>query len=72
MKNKILSWTTLRICYDIHMKDKQLFLRSNTNCLIAHVEMSKNKLFILTIKHDVAQCFKNLCERFLMTWTFEL
>ena len=73
MKSNILSLGQLfEKDYDIHMKNKKLYLRNNTNDLIAQVEMSKNKMFILDIRNDVAECFKAYVKDTSWLWHLRL
>ncbi|KAK4269964.1 hypothetical protein QN277_023055 [Acacia crassicarpa] len=59
MKNNILSLgQLLEKGYDVHLKNNTLSLRDNQNKLIAKVPMSRNRMFLLNIQHDIAKCFK--------------
>ncbi|PKU82133.1 hypothetical protein MA16_Dca004151 [Dendrobium catenatum] len=43
---------------DIHMKDKKLTIKNNSNELIAQMEMTRNRMFILNIKNGVMKYLK--------------
>ncbi|PKU80617.1 hypothetical protein MA16_Dca026419 [Dendrobium catenatum] len=59
MKSNILSLgQLLEKGFDIHMKDKKLTIKNNSNELIAQVEMTRNRMFILNIKNGVMKCLK--------------
>ena len=59
MKNNILSLgQLLEKGYDIHLKENNLFLRDDKSNLIAKVPMTKNRMFLLNIQHDVPKCLK--------------
>ncbi|GAB2283017.1 hypothetical protein Dimus_039573 [Dionaea muscipula] len=61
MKTNILSLGQLvEKGYNVVMKDRVLILRNEENKLIAHVKMTKNRLFVMNIRHDVARCL-NAC-----------
>ncbi|KAK2988423.1 hypothetical protein RJ640_023970 [Escallonia rubra] len=59
MKANILSMgQLLEKGYDIHMKDKCLYLRDDRGSLIARVPMSSNRMFLMNIHHDAPKCLK--------------
>ena len=58
----------IRKGYDIHMQDKKLCIKNASNNVIAHVEMSKNKIFILNIKTDVVKCLKSYIKDSSWLW----
>ena len=59
MKNNILSMgQLLEKCYDIHMRNHSLSIKDQRSNLIAKVEMSNNRMFILNIQNDVVKCLK--------------
>ena len=65
MKTNILSLGQfLKKCYSILTKDYNLWIRNNHNNMIAKVQMTKNRMFLLNIKTNVAKslklCLKNL------------
>ncbi|XP_048136731.1 uncharacterized protein LOC125315560 [Rhodamnia argentea] len=45
--------------YSVHMKNLSLVLRDQNNRLIAFVKMSKNRMFTLNIKNEMARCLKS-------------
>ncbi|KAA0056914.1 Retrovirus-related Pol polyprotein from transposon TNT 1-94 [Cucumis melo var. makuwa] len=60
MKNNILSLgQLLEKGYNILMKDYSLLIRDNHDKIIAKVQMTKNRMFLLNIQTDVAQCLKS-------------
>ncbi|PKU71138.1 5'-3' exoribonuclease 2 [Dendrobium catenatum] len=59
MKSNILSLgQLLEKGFDIHMKDRKLTIKNNSNELIAQVEMIRNIMVILNIKNGVIKCLK--------------
>ena len=59
MKSNILSiGQLLEKGYDIHMKNRSLFIRNDQRNLIAQVPMTNNRMFLLNIQNDVAKCLK--------------
>ena len=57
MKSNILSLgQLLENNYDIHLKDKKLFMRDENGRLLAKVPMANNKMFILNLLSDVPRC----------------
>ncbi|PKU61942.1 hypothetical protein MA16_Dca023139 [Dendrobium catenatum] len=71
MKSNILSFgQLLEKGFDIHMKDKKLTIKNNSNELIAQVEMTRNRMFIFNIKNGMMKCLKT-CERSIMTLAYE-
>jgi transposase InsO family protein len=59
MKSNILSLgQLLEKGYSVYMMDKSLYLRDNDNKLLAHVEMAKNRMFLLNIKNVRVTCLK--------------
>ncbi|KAL4017193.1 hypothetical protein IC575_024869 [Cucumis melo] len=60
MNNNILSLgQLLEKGYNILMKDYSLLIRDNHDKIIAKVQMTKNRMFLLNIQTDVAQCLKS-------------
>ena len=60
MKNNILSLgQLLEKGYNILMKDYSLLIRDNHGNMIAKVQMTKNRMFLLNIQTDVAKCLKS-------------
>ncbi|KAL0541197.1 hypothetical protein IC582_021236 [Cucumis melo] len=60
MKNNILSLgQLLEKGYNILIKDYSLLIRDNHYKMIAKVEMTKNRMFLLNIQTDVAKCLKS-------------
>ena len=63
MKSNILSiGQLLEKGYTIHMKDRILSLLDTRGRHIAHVEMSKNRMFPLHLKTELQKCFYGLIE----------
>ncbi|CAB75469.1 copia-type reverse transcriptase-like protein [Arabidopsis thaliana] len=59
MKTNILSLgQLLEKGYDIRLKDNNLSIRDKESNLITKVPMSKNRMFVLNIRNDIAQCLK--------------
>ncbi|PKU87925.1 hypothetical protein MA16_Dca007867 [Dendrobium catenatum] len=59
MKNNILSLgQLLEKSFGIHMKDKMLTIKNNSNEIIAQVKMTRNRMFVLNIKNGVMKCLK--------------
>ncbi|GAU21256.1 hypothetical protein TSUD_286660 [Trifolium subterraneum] len=59
MKSNILSLgQLLEKGYDIQLKNNNLSIRDHSNKFIAKVPMSRNRMFVLNIQNDVAQCLK--------------
>ena len=59
MRSNILSLgQLLEKGYDIHMKGNNLSIKDDMNNLIATVEMTKNRMFVINIQNDVAKCLK--------------
>ncbi|KAG7553295.1 hypothetical protein ISN45_Aa06g038290 [Arabidopsis thaliana x Arabidopsis arenosa] len=59
MKTNILSLgQLLEKGYDIRLKDNNLSIRDQESNLITKVPMSKNRMFVLNIRNDIAQCLK--------------
>jgi hypothetical protein len=59
MKSNILSLgQLLEKGYDIQLKDNNLSIRDHSSKVIAKVPMSRNRMFVLNIQNDVAQCLK--------------
>ena len=59
MKSNILSLgQLLEKGYDIQLKDSNLSIRDHSSKVIAKVPMSRNRMFVLNIQNDVAQCLK--------------
>ncbi|CAJ2640870.1 unnamed protein product [Trifolium pratense] len=59
MKSNILSLgQLLEKGYDIQLKNNNLSIRDHSNKFIAKVSMSRNRMFVLNIQNDVAQCLK--------------
>nr|XP_010909942.1 uncharacterized protein LOC105035927 [Elaeis guineensis] len=57
MKSNILSLgQLLKKGYDIHVKELCLSIRENNNTLIAHISMSKNRMFELSLHVDDSTC----------------
>ena len=44
--------------YDIRLKDNNLSIRDGASNFIVKVPMSRNRMFMLNIQSDVAQCLK--------------
>ena len=69
MKNNILSLgQLLEKGYDMHMKNRSLFLRDQKNNLIVHVQMTKNRTFMLNIKHVDTKCLNASVKDCLWLW----
>ncbi|GAU10148.1 hypothetical protein TSUD_420080, partial [Trifolium subterraneum] len=63
MKSNILSLgQLLEKGYDIQLKNNNLSIRDHSNKFIAKVPMSRNRMFVLNIQNDVAQCPK-MCHK---------
>ncbi|CAJ2639360.1 unnamed protein product [Trifolium pratense] len=59
MKSNILSLgQLLEKGYDIQLKNNNLSIRDHSNKFIAKVPMSRNRMFVLNMQNDVAQCLK--------------
>ncbi|CAJ2657878.1 unnamed protein product [Trifolium pratense] len=59
MKSNILSLgQLLEKGYDIQLKNNNLSIRDHSNKFIAKVPVSRNRMFVLNIQNDVAQCLK--------------
>lgn len=59
MKNNILSLgQLLKKGYNILMKVYSLLIRDNHDKMIANVQMTRNRMFLLNIQTDVAKCLK--------------
>ncbi|KAL4318065.1 hypothetical protein GQ457_18G013000 [Hibiscus cannabinus] len=54
--------------YEIHMKDRCLWLRNQYANLIAKVSMSKNRMFVLNLKTINAKCLKASVENEAWCW----
>ncbi|KAK2980575.1 hypothetical protein RJ640_017437 [Escallonia rubra] len=73
MKANILSMgQLLEKGYDIHMKDKCLYLRDDRGSLIARVPMSSNRMFLMNIHHDVPKCLKACFDNQSWLWHLRL
>lgn len=69
MKSNILSLgQLLEKDYEIHMKNRSLFLRDDKNNLIAKVPMTSNRMFLLNIQTDVAKCLKTCLKDSSWLW----
>ncbi|KAL0546348.1 hypothetical protein IC582_016256 [Cucumis melo] len=63
MKNNILTLgQLLEKDYNILMKDYSLLIRDNHDKMIAKVQMTKNRMFLLNIQTDVVKCLKSCLE----------
>ena len=59
MKINILSMRQLlKKDYDIQLKDCNCLIRNHLNNVIANVPMTRNRIFLLNIQHDVIRCLK--------------
>ncbi|KAK2987735.1 hypothetical protein RJ640_016833 [Escallonia rubra] len=58
--------------YDIHMKDKCLYLRNDIGSLIARVPMSSNRMFLMNIHHDAPKCLKASFDNQSWLWHLRL
>ncbi|GAU10225.1 hypothetical protein TSUD_418740, partial [Trifolium subterraneum] len=59
MKTNILSLgQLLEKGYDIQLKNNNISIRDHSNKFISKVPMSRNRMFVLNIQNDVAQCLK--------------
>ncbi|KAK2979848.1 hypothetical protein RJ640_000735 [Escallonia rubra] len=58
--------------YDIHMKDKCLYLRNDRGSLIARVPMSSNRMFLMNIHHDALKCLKACFDNQSWLWHLRL
>ncbi|KAL4297638.1 hypothetical protein GQ457_12G007010 [Hibiscus cannabinus] len=69
LKSNILSLGQLpEKGYEIHMKDRCLWLRNQYANLIAKVSMSKNRMFVLNLKTINAKCLKASVENEAWCW----
>ncbi|KAL4319319.1 hypothetical protein GQ457_18G013050 [Hibiscus cannabinus] len=69
LKSNILSLgQLLEKGYEIHMKDRCLWLRNQYANLIAKVSMSKNRMFVLNLKTINAKCLKASVENEAWCW----
>ncbi|KAL4341735.1 hypothetical protein GQ457_08G027600 [Hibiscus cannabinus] len=69
LKSNILSLgQLLEKGYEIHMKDRCLWLRNQYANLIAKVSMSKNRMFMLNLKMINAKCLKASVENEPWCW----
>ncbi|KAL4361783.1 hypothetical protein GQ457_04G023210 [Hibiscus cannabinus] len=69
LKSNILSLgQLLEKGYEIHMKDRCLWLRNQYANLIAKVSMSKNRMFVLNLKTINAKCLKASMENEAWCW----
>ena len=60
MKNNFFSLgQLLEKGYNISTKDYSLSIRDNFDNMIAKVQMTKNRMFLLNIQTDVAKCLKS-------------
>ena len=44
--------------YDIQLKDRSCLIRDHKNNVMANVPMTRNRMFLLNIQHDVIRCLK--------------
>ncbi|KAJ7962054.1 Retrovirus-related Pol polyprotein from transposon TNT 1-94 [Quillaja saponaria] len=58
--------------YEIHMKDKNLWLRDQDANLIAKVSMTRNRMFILNLQNDGAKCLKMCAKDSTWRWHMRL
>ncbi|PKU84548.1 hypothetical protein MA16_Dca017934 [Dendrobium catenatum] len=73
MKSNILSLgQLLEKGFDIHMKDKKITIKNNSNELIAQVEMTRNRMFILNIKNGVMKYLKTCVKDQSRLWHMRL
>ncbi|KAK2979863.1 hypothetical protein RJ640_002776 [Escallonia rubra] len=73
MKANILSMgQLLEKGYDIHMKDKFLYLRNDRGSLIARVSMLSNRMFLMNIHHDAPKCLKACFDNQSWLWHLRL
>ncbi|KAL4319611.1 hypothetical protein GQ457_18G013070 [Hibiscus cannabinus] len=69
LKSNILSLgQLLEKGYEIHMKDRCLWLRNQYANLIAKVSMSKNRMFVFNLKTINAKCLKASVENEAWCW----
>ncbi|XP_058192064.1 uncharacterized protein LOC131309447 [Rhododendron vialii] len=69
MKTNILSLgQLLEKGYDICMKNLYLTIKDACGNLIAHVKMSKNRMFSLNIQHDAMKCFNAIVKDKAWLW----
>ncbi|KAL6522105.1 hypothetical protein OROMI_031982 [Orobanche minor] len=54
--------------YDIRMRDNSLILRNRAHELIAHVKMTKNRLFKLDMQTKVQKCLKSVIKNDSWLW----
>lgn len=73
MKSNILSLgQLLEKGFDISMKDSYLTINDARGNLVAHVKMSKNRLFALNMKHDMMKCLKAIVKDESWLWHLRL
>ncbi|KAJ7978961.1 Retrovirus-related Pol polyprotein from transposon TNT 1-94 [Quillaja saponaria] len=73
LKSNILSFgQLLEKSYEIHMKDKNLWLRDQDANLIAKVSMTRNMMFILNLQNDGAKCLKMCAKDSTWRWHMRL
>ncbi|KAK2973572.1 hypothetical protein RJ640_030697 [Escallonia rubra] len=73
MKANILSMgQLLEKGYDIHMKDKCLYLRDDKGSLITRVPMLSNRMFLMNIHHDAPKCLKACFDNQSWLWHLRL
>ncbi|KAJ7976200.1 Retrovirus-related Pol polyprotein from transposon TNT 1-94 [Quillaja saponaria] len=58
--------------YEIHMKDKNLWLKDQDANLIAKVSMTRNMMFILNLQNDGAKCLKMCAKDSTWRWHMRL
>ncbi|XP_075076895.1 uncharacterized protein LOC142163501 [Nicotiana tabacum] len=69
MKSNILSLgQLLEKNYDIHLKDKKLYMRDEKGRLLSKVPMAKNKMFILYLQNDVPRCLLSYAKDSSWLW----
>ena len=69
MKSNILSLgQLLEKGFIINMKDRYITLKDARGNLIARVEMTKNRLFPLTLRHDTLKCMKSVIKDESWLW----
>ncbi|GAU34810.1 hypothetical protein TSUD_394360 [Trifolium subterraneum] len=69
MKSNILSLgQLLEKGYDIQLTNNNLSIRDHSNKFIAKVPMSRNRMFVLNIQKDVAQCLKMCYKEVSWLW----
>ena len=44
--------------YDIQLKDRSCLIRDHKNNEMANMPMTRNRMFLLNIQHDVIRCLK--------------